>query len=279
MEDIDRKYGKPTDLKDFSRKAQIANYDSHRAMMEAWNSKMWNSTSGLLLWMSHPAWPSMVWQIYSWDYETFGSFYGCRKACEPVHIQKNLDDQKIIVVNTTLKEMKGAKAIYEAYSLEGKSLFRRVLKVNVAANGTTECFVQDKPLGITGVYLERLLLTDKYGRTVSVNDYWQDNGKGNFLDFNSLEEASVACKLISRKNNRVQIELRNTGVKPAIALKLNVREPDTDKRILPAYISDGYFNLLSGEKRTITIEYMSQREASISVEGYNLKRSRLLTLK
>lgn len=65
MEAIDRKYGKPTDLKDFSRKAQIVNYDSHRAMMEAWNSKMWNSTSGLLLWMSHPAWPSMVWQIYS----------------------------------------------------------------------------------------------------------------------------------------------------------------------------------------------------------------------
>lgn len=279
MEDIDRKYGKPSDLKDFSRKAQLVNYDSHRAMMEAWNSKIWNSTSGLLLWMSHPAWPSMVWQVYSWDYETFGSFYGCRKACEPVHIQKNLDDQKVIVVNTTLKEMKGAKAIYEAYSLEGKSLFRRVSKVNVSANGATECFVQDKPLGITGIYLERLMLIDKRGRTVSVNDYWQDNGKGNFLEFNSLAEASVACKLIRQKNNWVQIELRNTGAEPAIALKLNVREPDTDKRILPAYVSDGYFNLLPGEKRIITIEYVPQGEAAISVEGYNLKRSRLLTLK
>ena len=171
MEAIDRKYGKPTDLKDFSRKAQIVNYDSHRAMMEAWNSKMWNSTSGLLLWMSHPAWPSMVWQIYSWDYETFGSFYGCRKACEPIHIQKNLDDQKVVVVNTSLKEIKGAKVIYEVYSLEGKSLFKRTSKLNVLANGLTECFVQDKPISASGVYMERLILQDKRGKVTFHREY------------------------------------------------------------------------------------------------------------
>ena len=66
---------------------------------------------------------------------------------------------------------------------------------------------------------------------------------------------------------------------PALALKLTVREVDTDKRILPAYASDGYFNLLPGEKRTVTVEYVSREEVAISAEGYNLKRSRLLTLK
>ena len=279
MEAIDQKYGKPTDLKDFSRKAQIVNYDSHRAMMEAWNSKMWNSTSGLLLWMSHPAWPSMVWQIYSWDYETFGSFYGCRKACEPIHIQKNLDDQKVVVVNTSLKEIKGAKVIYEVYSLEGKSLFKRTSKLNVLANGLTECFVQDKPISASGVYMERLILQDKRGKVISINDYWQDNGEGNFQGFNALEEASINCKLIRQKESQIQIELQNTGAMPALALKLNVREVDTDKRILPAYASDGYFNLLPGEKRTVTVEYVSRGKVAISAEGYNLKRSRLLTLK
>ena len=49
----------------FCRKAQLINYDSHRAMLEAWNSRMWNSASGVLLWMSHPAWPSLEWQTYS----------------------------------------------------------------------------------------------------------------------------------------------------------------------------------------------------------------------
>lgn len=49
-------------------------------MFEAWNQKMWNYASGLLLWMSHPAWPSMIWQTYSYDYETHGSFYGANES-------------------------------------------------------------------------------------------------------------------------------------------------------------------------------------------------------
>lgn len=75
---VDDLYGKAESLDDFCRKAQLINYDSHRAMLEAWNSRMWNSASGVLLWMSHPAWPSLEWQTYSWDFETHGSFYGCR---------------------------------------------------------------------------------------------------------------------------------------------------------------------------------------------------------
>lgn len=93
---IETKYGKSTNLDDFCKKAQLVNYDSHRAMFESWNSKLWKKASGLLLWMSHSAWPSMVWQTYSWDYETFGSFFGSKKACEPIHIQMNLDDNKVV---------------------------------------------------------------------------------------------------------------------------------------------------------------------------------------
>ena len=158
-------------------------------------------------------------------------------------------------------------------------MFKRTSRLNVLANGLTECFVQDKPVAVSGVYMERLILQDKRGKLISINDYWQDNGEGNFEGFNALEEASINCKLIWQKENQIQIELQNTGVMPALALKLNVREADTDKRILPAYASDGYFNLLPGEKRTVTVEYVSRGKVAISAEGYNLKRSRLLTLK
>lgn len=43
---VDDLYGKAESLDDFCRKAQLINYDSHRAMLEAWNSRMWNSASG-----------------------------------------------------------------------------------------------------------------------------------------------------------------------------------------------------------------------------------------
>jgi hypothetical protein len=86
-------------------------------MFESWNSKLWNNTSDILLWMTHPAWPGMVWQVYSWDYETFGSYFACMKACEPVHIQMNLHDNKVIVVNTTLNKIQLAKAQFTLYSI------------------------------------------------------------------------------------------------------------------------------------------------------------------
>ena len=276
--DLERKLGTPTDLTDFCRKAQVLNYDSHRAMMEAWNSKMWNSTSGLLLWMSHCAWPSMIWQIYSWDYETFGSFYGCRKACEPIHIQKNLDDHKVVVVNTSLQSLSKAKAIYEAYSPQGKLLYKRSVKVDVAANGLTDCFTQERPEGVEGVYMERLTLTDSRGRVVSVNDYWQENGTGSLQVFNELETPRLTAKLLKRKGNRVEVELHNADAVPALMLKLNVRTAVGGERVLPAYASDGYFNLLSGGKRIVALEYLPQEKTVLSVEGYNRPRITVLNL-
>jgi hypothetical protein len=276
MSTLNARYGTPSDLGDFCKKAQMLNYDSHRAMLESWNSKMWNSTSGLLLWMSHPAWPSMVWQVYSWDYETFGSFYGCRKACEPVHIQMNLDNREVVVINTTLREIKGSTAIYELYDLSGKLLSKRTKKVDVRADALTVCFgLKDSAL-TNDICLERFILKDKSGRLLSLNDYWKGNKEGDFLAMNDLKEPLIRCKMKRSKKGTAEIELQNTGGVIAVSLKLNVRESDTEKRILPVYISDGYFNLLPGERKTVTLEGLPGKEMAITAEGYNLERKKLI---
>ena len=54
---------------------------------------------GLLLWMSHPAWPSLVWQTYDYDFEPTAAYFGSKKACEPLHIQWNPLSDSIEVVN------------------------------------------------------------------------------------------------------------------------------------------------------------------------------------
>jgi hypothetical protein len=68
-------------LDDFARKAQFVNYENTRAMFEAWNANLWNDASGLMLWMSHPAWHSTVWQTYDYDFDVNGTYYGARAAC------------------------------------------------------------------------------------------------------------------------------------------------------------------------------------------------------
>ena len=279
---IETKYGISETLDDFCKKAQLVNYDSHRAMFESWNSKLWNKTSGILLWMSHPAWPSMVWQTYSWDYETFGSFYGAKKACEPVHIQMNLNDKKIIIINTTLKSYKLLTAKLELFDLSGKKLSAKSISTAVPANKLTETFVAELPESAPQVYLLRLTLTDK-NKVVSQNEYWRTNEKeGLFDELNQLEAPYLTAKIGKQQNpGKTIIVLSNQGKVPAIGLKLNLRDPQTGKIVLPANFSDGYFTLLPDEKKQVEVEWNSAKISNpeIIVEAYNLKRQGIAMVK
>jgi hypothetical protein len=51
--------------------------------------------------MTQPAWPSNMWEVLSSDYDTQSSYYGEKKACEPLHVQLDLGTDAVEVVNTT----------------------------------------------------------------------------------------------------------------------------------------------------------------------------------
>ncbi len=274
LEDL---YGAPTDLDDFSKKAQLINYDSHRAMFEAWNSKLWNSTSGLLLWMTHPAWPSMVWQVYSWDYETFGSYFGAKKACEPVHIQMNMPDQKIVVVNASLKKYAKAQSALYVYDTAGREIHKKVKTIDLAENKLTECFEAELPNKLPEVYLARVILKDNEGNLISQNDYWKaTNEIKKFKAFNELGKINLAFDLgVSEKkvSNETTVMLANHSKVPAVSIKLNLVDRKTGDIILPAYFSDGYFNLLPGESRLVSVALPANYNwdnLTLKAEGYNI---------
>ena len=267
---VDRLYGKAESLDDFCRKVQFINYDSYRAMFESWNSRLWGNTSGVLLWMSHPAWPSVEWQTYSWDYETFGSYYGSRKACEPVHVQMNLDDHDVVVLNTTTSALKDMKVALTCHDLAGKKLSAKVVKdVDVPANSRVDLFKAELE-GMKGNYMVRLVLSDGKGKVVTVNDYMmRGEGTEDFTAFNSLGKAKVRMRKLSGS----RYEITNTSGNIAMNLKFNLVNPENGEIILPAYFSDGYFHLLPGEKRTIEVH--SPSAGAIAVEGYNVDNTTL----
>ncbi len=279
LKDIITRYGEIKDLDDFSKKAQMVNYDSHRAMFESWNSKLWNNASGLLLWMTHPAWPSTVWQTYSWDYETFGSFYGSRKACEPLHIQMNLHDNKVVVVNTSQKNYRQLDASLHIYGLTGKKLHARSVVIDSNANQLTECFPAELPGNLPPVYILRLVLSDK-NQAYSFNDYILRNGGDSFQDLNKLPESKITAGLVGSEGKKARISVTNTGMEVAIALKFNLRNSSTGEIVLPAYFSEGYINLLPGESREIEVETglgtLSGNE--VVCEGYTMKPASLLKI-
>ena len=71
-------------MTEWVRLAQFVNYEGYRAMFEA-QSK---NRMGLLIWMSHPAWPSFVWQTYDYYFEPTAAYFrreeGLRAAAHPV---------------------------------------------------------------------------------------------------------------------------------------------------------------------------------------------------
>jgi hypothetical protein len=275
---INTKYGKSDNLDDFCKKAQMINYDSHRAMFESWNSRMWNNTSGLLLWMTHPAWPSMVWQVYSWDFETFGSYFGSKKACEPLHVQLNADDNRVVVINTSLSTYPKGMVRLTYYNLEGTILFTREQPVKIGPNGLTPCFVADPPAILPAAYMVRVELSCKREQVASVNDYLKTKDiAGNFNTIMNLGKATVLIRNLKEvkagSDRRYTFTVVNDSRIPAYAVKLNLRDPGTGETILPAYFSDGYFNLLPGEKRVISVDYPADLagKVEVSITGYNLQ--------
>lgn len=242
---------------EFCRRAQVVNYNSHKFMFEAWNHKMWNSASGMLLWMSHPAWASMIWQTYSYDYETHGSFYGSKKACEPIHIQWNLNDKKLVAVNTTLKSYKNARASLSVYSQYGEKLFNKQLRLNISANNITNSDAIQISDNIDELVLVRLELKDANDQLLSVNDYWYDKGVQNAPNaLVNIETSKLRIDNIKKNihKNKVTFNIINTSKSIGSFIKLNIANAYSGEIILPIYTSDGYFNLLPNESKMIEIE-------------------------
>lgn len=272
---IETKYGISDNLDDFCTKAQLVNYDSHRAMFESWNSKMWNKASGLLLWMTHPAWPSTVWQTYSWDGETFGSFFGSKKACEPVHIQLNLPDNKVVVINASMKKYNSLSATMELFDLTGKKLYSKSITSEFSANQLTECFTLELPKYFVDLNMVRLTLQDKKKTIISENEYWMNSSDSkDFQAFNLLPKVKLKVKILNiekGEETRVDFEVKNTSKTPAIGIKLNLLDVKTNKIILPAYFSDGYFSLFQNETKRFSVIYQGNNPTKIICEGYNGK--------
>ena len=81
---------------------------------------MFTQTTGILTWMSHPAQPSFVWQLYHYDLEPNASLYGVKKASETVHVQLNEANGAIQVVNNKPESLSNLTVRARVYSFDGK---------------------------------------------------------------------------------------------------------------------------------------------------------------
>lgn len=226
----------------FSDAAQPVCYDAWRAMTESWNSRMWNNTTGLILWMSHPAWPSMIWQTYTYDFETPASYFGAKKGCEPLHIQYNPDSKSICIINSTRSDARKLKATTLCCDpVSGKRLISAKWKGDAPANSLTHCldstFLTAAEEILPRHYLLRLTLSDASGNIISINDYWIGGFPADAIS--EKESRDISISIPKNKGTERLIKVKNLSKKVIPFIHL------------PSFFSDGYINLLPGEEREI----------------------------
>jgi len=277
MAQIETEFGAPASLEDFERKAQLLDYVDHRAIFEGMNAHLWAPNSGRLLWMTQPAWPSTMWQILSSDYDTQASYYGVKKACEPVHVQLDLSNYEVDLVNTTTAALTDLSITANVFSLDNKLLLHHEEQSGALADSVTHSFTLDvAPLLANAVVLIKLELRNAAGQLVSDNLYWLAADSSSYRQLNRLPLAALSATATSAATGdaiHVHVQLRNTGNTVALANKLTLLNAADGSRILPAYFSDNYVSLLPGETREIEIEFplaAAHGSAQLAIRGWNL---------
>ena len=250
-------FGEASSAEEFSRWAQLINYNGYRAMFEATS----RTRAGLLLWMSHPCWPSMVWQTYDYYFDPTAAYFGCKKACEPLHIQYNALTDSIEIVNHSAGNLRAITANISVFNLNGKCVYQKKQRLNSNEDTTFACAKLSTmmPQAPSDVYFLRLSLSDKKG-VISENTYIRERNDGDYRALRTLPKALLQQHVtITSSGHTVtaRVTLRNKSRIPAPFLRLNLKGNDGEQ-ILPVIYSDNYITLMPGEQKTVTVSWNRQ---------------------
>jgi hypothetical protein len=271
---IEARYGNPSGVEDYCCRAQLLNYESAKAMFECLQS---NQGSGILLWMSQAAWPSMICQLYDHYFEYTSAFFAVKKACKPVHILWDIMKNDIRIANNTNSELKNATAKATVYDANGSKLWEKSASADVVSTSTRSFFELENKPGDKVYFLKLLLIVN--GKIIDDNFYWLENKSGNCLDLNDLPITRVSLSSTGTGRNGIytgKIRIKNNSSGLSLLNKIKFKDKKSGDSILPVFFSDDYVSLLPGEEKIITfsVEEKNFKSGSpeIWLEGWNTER-------
>jgi len=273
IERINSSYGGAKNAADWVSLAQFVNYEGYRAMYEA-QSK---NRMGLLIWMSHPCWPTFVWQTYDYYLEPTAAYFGAKKASEPLHIQWNPLTDNVEVVNYSAGAVAGLSAKVQILNMDGSVKWEKSASLDSTEDSTATPIKIEYPSGLTPVHFIKLTLT-RGADIVSENFYWRGLTNGDYRALRDLPKVTVDASTRTVRQGSTWLlttDLTNNSNSPALMVKLKVVREKSGDRILPAIYSDNYIALMPGEKRTIQAEIANAdargETPRIAIEGFNLR--------
>ncbi|WP_141312544.1 glycoside hydrolase family 2 protein [Streptomyces spinoverrucosus] len=298
------RYGRPTDLGDYVRKAQLAQYENVRAQFEAYSRNAKDTTApatGVIYWMLNSGWTSLHWQLIDRYLDQNGAYFGAKKANEPLHIQYGYDNRTVSIVNNRTTAASGLNARVTLFNTDGtKKYDRTVTGVDVEARGvtTTSLTLPTTVPGLAKTYLARLQLTDTSGRELSRNVYWLST-RNDVLDYaktdwyytpttsyadltglNSMPQVTLdvtaTTKATRAGTSTTTVTLRHPGTTnaPALLTDVDLVSADGKTPTLPVHWNDNHISLWPGESATLVASHRTadpDRTPRVRVSGWNAR--------
>jgi hypothetical protein len=272
--DFPDRYGKVKDIRDFCLKSQLVSYEQYRALQEGFNYKMWDWYTGMLVWKNQNPWTALRGFFYDYFLDYTGGYFGYKHGAAPAHIQLNLNDSVVCVVNQTTEKLKGISAIARLYDLHGKLVSEK--KHPVDLNGQ-DVILLDKvalPKNNDEIFFLKLQLTDN-DRILDENLYWLSNVPRSYEKLNDLRKTSVKTAINRTTEGHAIIEISNKENETAFFIRLKVMN-SKNELVLPSYFADNFFTLLPGDKKQVDLDFSSadipgnKDGLKLVIEGWNI---------
>ncbi|MGV9383758.1 glycosyl hydrolase 2 galactose-binding domain-containing protein [Nonomuraea sp. NPDC003707] len=288
------RYGVPSGLTDYMKKAQLAQYEAVRAQFEAYGRNFTDSSNpstGVIYWMLNSGWSSLHWQLFDYYLDQGGSYWGAREANKPLHVQYSYDNKSVVVVNSGVSAASGLTVKTDLFNMDGSAKYSNTATVSVPADGGKATAVTVPAVsGLSTTYLVRLTLL-RDGQEIDRNVYalstsddvidWDNNdwyyvptsSYANLKGLNNLAQAPITATASAPSDGRVTVTIKNTGTGAVPAFMLDADVVDAaGKPVLPIQWSDNAISLWPGESKTLTATYRASDltgSPSVRVSGWN----------
>ena len=304
------RYGAWKGLDGYVEEAQLQEYESARAQFEAYIDHSTRSkapSTGVDYWQLNKGWPTLLWDLYNYDFDEPGSFFGAKKANETLHVLYAYDSGTVAVDNLGRSTQRHLTVEANVYALDGKLLDRKTRGgLTLASQGVATGLVRPtvpaatKPPTRAKTYFVELVLK-RGGQVVDRNVYWlstqrdQINWKktvgqvqatmtqyANFDQLKSLKRAHISVSAHTSShggpdgsNTVTAVTIKNTSNAKTVAFFMRADISGAKGgEVLPVFWSDNDITLWPGESETL---YASYRKAAlhghapdVTVAGWNV---------
>jgi exo-1,4-beta-D-glucosaminidase len=294
---LTNRYGKWSDLASYVQEAQVQNYENTRAQFEAFMDHSTNTAApatGTIYWQANKGWPTLLWDLYNYDGDQAGSFFGAKKANEPLHALFAIDNNTVTLDNLSGATQSNVSVEAKVYDTSGKVLDDQgVNGLSLTPQQVRNAVVKPKvPTSAPGNMYFVELLVKQDNAIVDRNVYWQPTKQdsvnwsatlGNpqatmtsyadLTGLKSLAPAKVSATAATTSaagpdgaDRVTKVTITNTSTTPTVGffLRADVRrgtvgggEQAGDNQVTSTLWDDNDITLWPGESQTLSVTWRS----------------------